>query len=77
MADFKVELDHDAVRSFLQSPEVAELVNSYGTRAINSLGGGYEGEPYIGPNRANYAVQATYYQTKSKGTGPILEAIGD
>lgn len=77
MGDIRIELDHDAVRAFLRSSDVAEMVNSYGSRAVNSLGKGYEGEPYIGPNRANYAVKATYYQTKSKGTAPILEALGD
>lgn len=77
MAEVKIELDHDAVRSFLRSPEVSELVKGYGSKGITSLGKGYEGEEYIGPNRANYAVKAVYYQTKALGTNPILEAIRD
>ena len=77
MDEFRIELDHDAVRDFLQSSEVAGLVNSYGSRAMASLGRGYEGEPYIGPHRANYEVKATNYQTRAKGTDPIMGVLHD
>lgn len=77
MSDIRVELNHDGIREFLHSQEVADCVNGYAEKAAGILGEGYAADEYHAPSR-DYA--AVYPETKEAWvknlkTNSILKAV--
>lgn len=71
----EIELDHDAIRAFLQSSDVQRGLERVADAALRRLGPGYDRETFVGPNRANVEIHATHRQTAAKGREEIRRAL--
>lgn len=76
----KFELNRAGVRELLKSPEMRDILQDYGNKAINRLGEGYEAVPGDTSEsvRAKVKVTATTYKTRRDNlkNNTILKAVG-
>lgn len=52
------ELNRQGVKELLRSDEMAKTLESYASKALSTLGDGYESSTYVGKNRVNVAISA-------------------
>jgi len=73
----KFELNRAGVRELMKSDAMKGICEDYANRAKQRLGDGYEVDSYVGTNRANAMVYATWYQTKKENSdnNVILKAL--
>ena len=73
--DFK--LNRAGVRELMKSQAMMNVCKEYANRALQRLGDGYESDTYVGANRVNAMVYATWYQTKKENSdnNVILNAL--
>lgn len=74
----KFELDKEGVRSLLQSPEMAEVCESYARNVQSRAGAGYEVSTYVGKTRANASVHAETHEALHDNfeNNTLLKALG-
>lgn len=77
MSKIKFELNKAGVRDLMLSDEMLAVCDSYASKALASLGEGYEKNDYHGKTRVNVEVCAVSYQAKKENleNNTILKAV--
>lgn len=77
MGKVKFELNRAGVRELMKSNEMVSILEGYGSKALSSLGDGYEAETYQGSNRANVEVKAVTFKARRDNmkNNTILKAV--
>lgn len=73
----RFELDSKGVRELLQSDAMLDICSGYASRAVASLGDGYEVNTYHGRTRVNAEVEAVTAAAKKENleNNTILKAV--
>lgn len=75
--NIKFELNKRGVAELMKSPEMVNVLEGFGNKAVNTLGDGYEVETFQGKNRANVEVKAVTYKARRDNmeNNTILKAV--
>ncbi len=78
MGKVRFELNRAGVRELLTSSEMKSICEGYASKAVSSLGEGYEMSSYTGASRVNASVIATTYAARKENAenNSILKAVG-
>lgn len=78
MSNFRFELDRDGVRELMQSPEMANICESYARDVQARAGSGYEVNTYVGKTRVNASVHAETEEAVRDNfdNNTLLKALG-
>lgn len=77
MANVKIELNLDGVRSLLRSGEMMKECEKRANEAVGRLGDGYTVTTHTGKNRVNASIFAESYEAKKDNmeNNSILKAL--
>lgn len=77
MANKIFKLNKEGVRALLTSEEMMDVCNEYASRAMASLGDGYETTTHTGKNRVNVEIAAVTYKARKDNAknNTILKAL--
>lgn len=77
MAKLKFELNRSGVSDLMKSTEMMAVCKKYASRAMASLGKGYETSTHVGQNRLNVEIEASSYEAKVENSknNSILKAL--
>jgi len=78
MSKQKFVLNRAGVRELMQSDAMVNVLQSYASTAMASLGDGYETSTYVGRNRANVRIEAVTSAAKKENSdnNTLLKAVG-
>jgi len=78
MSKQKFVLNRAGVRELMQSDAMVNVLQSYASTAMASLGDGYESSTYVGRNRANVRIEAVTSAAKKENSdnNTLLKAVG-
>jgi hypothetical protein len=77
MANVKIVLNREGVRSLLKSEEMKAVCEQHANNAVQRLGTGYEVSSYIGKNRVNASISAVTSEAMRENleNNSILKAL--
>jgi hypothetical protein len=77
MANVKIVLNREGVRSLLRSEEMMSICENQANAAVNRLGSGYEVSTYVGRNRVNASITAVTSEAMQENleNNTILKAL--
>lgn len=73
----RFQLNRSGVAELMKSAEMVSIMEEYGSKALSTLGDGYEMNTHIGRNRANVEIEAVTYKAKRDNleNNTILKAV--
>lgn len=78
MSKTRIVLNRKGVRELLRSQEMMNICSSYGHKAVQKLGEGYEVSNHVGKNRVNSSVRTVTAEAvrENMKNNTILKAVG-